>query len=223
MIYKYDDIVKTIKGKFMFSILGSNHVGKMITVHGLNSPGNCFGGRIDKVCEDTIIYKREFIEDGKRKYTSSCITAEGIGGAPDCKICIYDPMTGEYIVYRSYEFVHGMKSKIEFNTDILRPGAKFYMEANGGCGIVKVLDCGKNRLCFKEDGFIGGIRYFGIDENTYDPAIPVIPNPIQLKTLDELTSFDLFKRGFNGDYKLRASTIAKIKDILDEEDKSDDE
>lgn len=217
MIYKYDDIVKTIKGKFMFSILGSNHVGKMITVHGLNSPGNCFGGRIDKVREDTIIYKREFIEDGKRKYASSCITAEGIGGAPDCKICIYDPMTSEYTAYRSDEFVHSMKSKIEFNTDILRPGAKFFVECPRGTSIFEVLGCGRHCLRIKECGLLEGIRIFVLGELgdiSYD--VDELKG-FTFKTIDELKPFDLCRRGFSG-YKLSINAICKIKDILDAEE-----
>lgn len=217
MIYKYDDIVKTIKGKFMFSILGGNHVGKMITVCGLNSPGNCFGGRIDKVCEDTIIYAREFIEDGRRKYTSSCITAEGIGTTPDCKICIYDPITGEYVVYRSDEFVHSMKSKIEFNTDILIPGSKFFVECPRGTSIFEVLGCGRHCLRIKECSMLEGTRIFVLGELgdvSYDA------NELKgftFKTMDELKPFDLFRRGFCG-YKLSAGTICDIRDIIDEKE-----
>lgn len=214
MIYKYDDIVKTIKGKFMFSKLGGQDVGKIITVHGLNGPENCFGGRIDKVCENTIIYMREFIEDGKRKYTSSCITAEGIGGAPDCKICIYDSMTGEHIVYRSEEFVRHMKSKIEFNTDILKPGAEFIVENCSGTSICEVVDCDSTILKLEESSVLEGIRVFKLD-NVYD--IGDLKSLI-FKTMDELKQFDLLCRGFSGKYKLSVGAIYDIKAILDKEE-----
>ena len=213
MIYKYDDIVKTIKGKFMFSILGSNHVGKMITVCGLNSPENCFGGRIDKVREDSIIYKREFIEDGQREYTVSCITAEGIGTTPDCKICIYEPMTGEYVVYRSDEFVHSMKSKIEFNTDILKPGSEFIVENCSGTSICEVVDCCGDLLTIEEQSVLEGTRVFKLD-NAYN--VEDIKRLI-FKTMDELKPFDLLCRGFSGKYKLSVGAIYDIKNILDKE------
>lgn len=213
MIYKYDDIVKTIKGKFIFSKLGASDVGKMITVSGLNGPENCFGGRIDKVCENTIIYLREFIEDEKRKYTSSCITAEGIGGAPDCKICIYDSMTGEYVVYRSDEFVHSMKSKIEFNTDILSPGSEFIVENCSGTSICEVVDCCGDLLTIEEQSVLEGMRIFKLD-NAYD--IGDLKSLI-FKTMDELKPFDLLCRGFSGKYKLSVGAIYDIKNILDKE------
>lgn len=213
MIYKYDDIVKTTKGKFMFNILGKHDVGKMITVRGLNGPENCFGGRIDKVCEDTIIYLREFIEDGKLKYTSSCITAEGIGTAPDCKICIYESMTGEYVVYKSYEFVHSMKSKIEFNTDILRPGSELVVENCSGTSICEVVDCCGDLLTIEEQSVLEGMRIFKLD-NAYD--IEDLKR-LQFKTMDELKPFDLLCRGFSGKYKLSVGAIYDIKNILDKE------
>lgn len=214
MIYKYDDIVKTVKGKFMFSKLGGQDVGKIITVSGLNGPENCFGGRIDKVCENTIIYLREFIEDGKRKYTSSCITAEGIGGAPDCKICIYDSMTGEHIVYRSEEFVHSMKSKIEFNTDILRPGARFIVENCSDTSICEVLGCGRYILRIKECSLLEGIKFFSTMDDAYD--VEELKS-FTFKTIDELKPFDLLCRGFSG-YKLSVGAIHDIKAILDKEE-----
>lgn len=213
MIYKYDDIVKTIKGKFMFSKLGGQDVGKMITVYGLNSPGNCFGGRIDKVCEGTIIYEREFIEDGKRKHTSSCITAEGIGTTPDCKICIYDPMTGEYAVYKSAEFVHARKSKIEFNTDILKPGARFFAENTHGTSICEVAYCDSTIVRFEECSALEGMRIFELG-NAYD--IEDLKS-FTFKTIDELKPYDLCRSCFSG-YKLSINAICKIKDILDEEE-----
>ena len=214
MIYKYDDIVKTIKGKFMFSKLGDQDVGKMITVHGLNSTVNCFGGRIEEVCENTIIYSREFIEDGKRKHTSSCITAEGIGGAPDCKICIYDAMTGEHVVYKSYEFVCARKSKIEFNTDILKPGARFFAENPHAISIFEVLGCGRYILRIKECSLLEGIKIFSLIDDAYNADEL---KSFTLKTIDELKPHDLCRRGFSG-YKLSINAICKIKDILDEEE-----
>ena len=213
MIYTYDDIVKTIKGKFMFSILGHDDVGKIITVYGLNGPKRCFGGRIDKVCENTIIYEREFIEDGKRKYKSSCITAEGIGTTPDCKICIYDPMTGEHVVYRSDEFVHHMKSKIEFNTDILKLGSEFVVENCSGTSICEVVYCDSTTLKVEESSVLEGIRVFKLD-NVYD--IEDVKR-LRFKTTDELKPFDLLCRGFSGKYKLSVSAIYDIKEILDKE------
>ncbi len=213
MIYKYDDIVKTIKGKFIFSKLEGLDVGKIITVSGLNGPENCFGGRIDKVCENTIIYMREFIEDGRRKRTASCITAEGIGGSPDCKICIYDPMTGELIVYRSDEFVHHVKSKTEFNTDILRPGAEFIVENCSGTSICEVVDCCGDLLTIEEQSVLEGMRVFKLD-NVYD--IGDLKSFI-FKTMDELKPFDLLCRGFGGKYKLSVGAIHDIKEILDKE------
>lgn len=214
MIYKYDDIVKTVKGKFMFSKLGGQDVGKMITIHGLNGPENCFGGRIDKVCDNTIIYLREFIEDGKRKYASSCITAEGIGGAPDCKICIYDSMTGEHIVYRSEEFVYSMKSKIEFNTDILRPGARFIAENCSSTSIFEVLGCDRYILRIKECSLLEGIKFFSIMDDAY--GVEELKS-FTFKTMDELKQFDLLCRGFSG-YGLKPSTVFEIVKILSEEE-----
>ena len=214
MIYKYDDIVKTIKGKFIFSTLGGQDVGKIITVHGLNSPGNCFGGRIDEICENTIIYEREFIEDGKHKYTPSCITAEGIGTTSDCKICIYDPMTGDHVVYRSDEFVHHMKSKIEFNTDILKPGARFFAENPQGTSIFEVLGCGRYILRIKECSLLEGIKIFGLIDGACNADEL---KSFTFKTIDELKPYDLCRRGFSG-YKLSINAICKIKDILDEEE-----
>jgi hypothetical protein len=214
MIYKYDDIVKTIKGKFIFSKLRASDVGKMITVSGLNSPENRFGGRIDEVCENTIIYEREFIEDGKRKYMLSCITAEGIGTTPDCKICIYDPMTGEHIVYRSDEFVHSTKSKIRFNTDILKPGARFFAENPHGTSICEVLGCGRYILRIKECSLLEGIKIFSLIDDAYNADEL---KSFTFKTIDELKPYDLCRRGFSG-YKLSINAICKIKDILDEEE-----
>lgn len=215
MIYKYDDIVKTIKGEFRFTKLGYQDVGKMITVSGLNGKKDTFGGRIDKVCENTIIYFREFIEDGNRKWTPSCITAEGIGGAPDCKICIYDPMTGEYVVYKSDEFVHHMKSKIKFNTDILKPESEFIVKNCSGTSICEVIYCDSTTLKLEESSVLEGVRVFKLD-NAYD--IEGIKRLI-FKTLDELEPFDLIGRGFSGKYNLSPSAIYEIKKILDKEEK----
>lgn len=219
MIYKYDDIVKNVKEEYRFVHLSRKYIGKCITVNNEDS-GTVFGGVIRQFYKNNIIFEYTMITNDYCETATKCLTAEELFKQPRTKVCIYDPSSGEHEIYKPEELVWHIGSERKFNTDILIPGAEFFMEADGKCGIVKVLDCGKDRVLFTEEGFIDGIRHFSIEETSYDL---VIPNPIQLKTLDELTSFDLFKRGFNGDYKLRASTIAKIKDILDEEDKSDDE
>lgn len=211
MIYKYDDIVKTTEERYIFQYVGAKDIGKAITIKERND--NTYGGYITKITNSEITYK----STATFYRIPETLNSKTIYDNKDTKICIYDPMTGERVVYRSDEFVYSMKSKIEFNTDILIPGSKFFVECPRGTSIFEVLGCGRHCLRIKECSMLEGTRIFVLGELgdvSYDA------NELKgftFKTMDELKPFDLFRRGFCG-YKLSAGTICDIRDIIDEKE-----
>ena len=211
MIYKYDDIVKTTEERYIFQYVGAKDIGKAITIKERND--NTYGGYITKITNSEITYK----STATFYRIPETLNSKTIYDNKDTKICIYDPMTGEHVVYRSDEFVYSMKSKIEFNTDILIPGSKFFVECPRGTSIFEVLGCGRHCLRIKECSMLEGTRIFVLGELgdvSYDA------NELKgftFKTMDELKPFDLFRRGFCG-YKLSAGTICDIRDIIDEKE-----
>ena len=212
MIYKYDDIVKTTEETYSFPYVEAKDIGKAITIKVRD--GNARGGYITKITDSEItcvpivdiaktFVKMPIVLDAKFLYYSDAVN-----------ICIYDPNTGQYDAYDMEVFVKRSKEKREFNTDILKPGARFFAENPHGTSIFEVLGCGRYILRIKECSLLEGIKIFSLID---DACNADELKSFTFKTIDELKPYDLCRRGFNG-YKLSINAICKIKDILNEEE-----
>ena len=214
MIYKYDDIVKTTEARYIFQYVGAKDIGKAITIEKLD--GDTYGGYITKITDSEITYMP--MADIHKFFVKiptvipTVFSAKFIYHSNVTKICIYDPDTGLRDVYDADMFVKRSKKRREFDTDILKPGARFFAENPHGASICEVAYCEPNIVRFEECSALEGMRIFELG-NVYD--IKDLKS-FTFKTIDELKPYDLCRSCFSG-YKLSINAICKIKNILDKE------